>query len=189
MSNPNFQQYDQLDLLYRISIPTNWSVPAHLDAGQAITYYTSPDKRQAIYTVAYQPGNGFQEFVQGELNAISSKGGQLLRSDQYQWQGQYPARSLLFQNYVTLFIEANRLVYNLAAAGEGVHLNDPTIHNIFSSFQIFPSPQARSLTDLQALQRRALEWQLAFEANRIMYETALHGIMTINPGMYRLERR
>lgn len=157
-----------------------------MDTGQRIVYYTSPDRRQAIFTIAFTGGN-FEQIVQETQNAISSKGGQLISQNQYLWQGQYPARYLVYPSYTTAFIEANNLIYCIAAAGEGVHLNDQTIHNIMNSFQIFSSPQGMQLADLQALQSRALQWQLAFETQRIFYETALHGIMSINPGWVRVE--
>ena len=159
-----------------------------MDADQTVVYYTSSDRRQVVYTVVFT-GTNFEQFVQDMQNAIMSKGGQLISQNQYLWQGQYPARYLVFPNYVTAFIEANNSIYCIAAAGEGVHLNDQTIHNILNSFQIFSSPQGMDLADLQALQARALQWNLAFQAQNIFYDTALHGIMSINPGMYRWEYR
>lgn len=186
MSNPNFYQHEQRDLLYRISIPTNWSRPAYLDTGQKIVYSTSPDRRQAVYTVAFT-GTNFDQFVQDKQNVILSKGGQLISQNQYLWQGQYPARYMVFSNFVIAFIEANNLIYCIAAAGEGVHLIDQTIHSILNSFQIFSSPQGMQLADLQALQSRALQWQQAIETSRIFYDTAMKGIMSINPGWVRVE--
>jgi hypothetical protein len=77
----------------------------------------------------------------------------------------------------------------LQLRGGVVHMNDQTMYNIFNSFRIFSSLQAQSLTDLHALQSRALEWQLAFQAQSTFYQTALHGILSVNPGMYRFEDR
>jgi hypothetical protein len=176
MSYPDFQQYEKSHLKYRISIPRNWSLPAYFDVGEKIIYSTSPDRKQAIYIGVWTPGGyGLEQFVQNALDGIKSKGTQPLRHDRYFW-GQYPAQYIVFPNYVTLFIEANGFIYNLAAAGEGVHLDGQTTNSILSSFQIFPSVGHMQQADLQRIQANALQWQMVFKAQEIFYETALKGI-------------
>jgi hypothetical protein len=171
-ANLNFQTWGDAGNLHTVAIPTNWLGPG-LNAGQTITYYQSPDKSQTVMLTAYdQVTPTLEQFVENQLKSISSSRGEPLQYYQVLWGGKYPAIGLVFPNYVTYFILANGIFYNIAAQGAVLNNQNtvPIIHNIFNSFTIYTPEEWATQQRLQATQN-----QMRIEANRQLQDSINQG--------------
>ena len=132
-TNPNVKEWKQEVQNYKLAIPANWIGPTFTPAGYIS--FQSPDRTQTIVIAFLFPGlYNLQQWSHAQIQDLASKGKRPDRDLQMKWQGIHPTRILMYPDHISIWIEANMRLYNIAA--DGAVTNDQTITEILISFQI-----------------------------------------------------